>query len=212
MTYLVFSLSVGKPYWIVYFAMPAVSLLCGWGFAELVAWRPAGAPRLPGALAWLLLVMVALVPVVCTYEGYLKASDPVGLSNFERDERAAKYVNESFGEEAKVVMSAHDLTTTLVCGLDCYRPDNPAFLGERGGRHGLPSSGIYLLGYDAGTGEARRLIETVRPDLVLLRYKPETNPRVAEIADFLAEGSPPVHIGNIRIFRMSGSGGTDDGR
>ncbi|MBN1288985.1 MAG: glycosyltransferase family 39 protein [Actinobacteria bacterium] len=205
LTYLVISVSYGKPPWMVYSALPAAALLGGWALQELLKLFE-GRQGLGYAVVAVLLALVLGLSLTTGFGSFMKAADPT-FAGAENHKLVAEYVNKNSGDDATLMFRVNDFSPNLAFYLDLYQPDGvfelPAAVAESGK---LPERGEYpiiLVRRDSSAGDVLNWIESYSPTCIVLRPGFST-PDGVDIADILREYSKPVEIGNIWIFSGKG--------
>ncbi|MBN2169382.1 MAG: glycosyltransferase family 39 protein [Actinobacteria bacterium] len=211
LTYLVISLSYGKPPWMVYAAVPAAALLGGWALQELLGLFE-DRKAIGYSVVAVLIALALGLSLTVGFGSFMKAADPT-FAGAENHKSVAEYINENSGSDATLMFRVNDFSPNLAFYLDLYEPDGvfelPSTVSESGK---LPEPGEYpivLIRRDSPAGDILNWIESYSPTYILLRPGFST-PDGVDIADFLREYSKPIEIGNIWIFSGKGITGMID--
>lgn len=199
--YLFLSLSIGKPPWLVYSALPAFALLGGWGASE--GYRVLADRR-----------KVALATAGVVIAAALALSLPVGFSSFLKRadmtyahsltyKRIADHMNKRMPADGRILLRVNDFGPNLAFYLKSYQPDSVYLLTgkpDAGLEGGLGQAFTVLLvekGDSAGV-IAEHTVMT-RPDFLVIRpgFKASdgTDPAAA-----LAALESPFRTGGVWVF------------
>jgi 4-amino-4-deoxy-L-arabinose transferase-like glycosyltransferase len=195
-TYAFLSLSLGKPPWLIYAALPAFALLGGWGLTEL--YRVLEARRRAAALVVALVVLCAvLLAVPFGFETFLK--DAERYENSLAYKKVADYMNARVGRAGRVMMRLEDFSPNIAFYLDGYSPGAVRLLTLEPDDTAPEDFEILLLEGGAGLGEAVSRIESEEPDLVMVRpgFKSDEG---EDLAAGLAGLALPDEIDGVWVF------------
>jgi Dolichyl-phosphate-mannose-protein mannosyltransferase len=198
--YAFLSLSLGKPPWLTYSALPAFAVLGGWSVSEgyrLMSTRPVFAKA---AVAIVLAAALALsLPV--GFGSFLKRADPTYRYSLNY-ERVADYMNHRMSADGKVMLRVNDFSPNLAFYLKSYQPESVFLLGDKTSQEGgIPESRstVYIFERDEDLETVADQIRSLKPDFVMIR----PGFRLADgtdIAAALAEFSRPVEFDGVWVF------------
>jgi len=199
LTYLLLSISLGKPPWMVYSVLPAFALLAGLGVSEAyrvfsVKYRSIAAASVIGVLllALGLSVPVGLASFMKSDRSYLSA---------QRERQVADYINRRTGASGTVALKLADLSPPLAFYLDSYHPGSMTLLPKEATGNELISEGgksIYLMDSDVTFDTAKAQIKSLRPHYLVLRYR--SGGAAGDLARSFAALKKPVEIDGVLIF------------
>jgi 4-amino-4-deoxy-L-arabinose transferase-like glycosyltransferase len=197
LVYAFLSFSYGKPPWLVYAALPAVALLCGWALSQLV---PAGKERAWRYWAVGLVLAAALAgSLALGFGSYLRRSDPT-FTRALTHRRAAEFINGRPGG-GRVLLRVNDLSPNFAFYLDSYRPGSITELADPPTPGDLEATRAYsllLMPSDVSPEKAALDVLVFKPDQLVVRRFPSAGG--ADLAVVLAGVLKPDVIGNLYVF------------
>lgn len=199
--YAFLSVSVGKPPWLIYAALPGFALLGGFGLAEtarVLSSRPAAARSF---------VAVALVAA-------LALSLPVGFGSFLNGassnyswsltyEKVAAHMNSRMQEDGRVMVRLNDFSPNLAFYLKSYNPESVALLPPEPSpdweESGQAPATIMIFRQNTSVDEIARHVVYTSPDFLMIRpgLQPPESPDPAVQLETIAE---PVKIDGVWVF------------
>jgi 4-amino-4-deoxy-L-arabinose transferase-like glycosyltransferase len=199
--YLFLSLSIGKPPWLVYSALPAIALLGGWGASEgcrLLAARR----RVALATAGVVMAAALALSLQVGFGSFLKRAD-LTYAHSLTYERIAEYMNERMPADGRVLLRVNDFGPNLAFYLKSYKPDSVYLLPRKpdAGRESNLDQAFTMMLVDRGDNAGVIAGHTVmtRPDFVMIRpgFKASdgTDPAAA-----LAALESPFRTGSVWVF------------
>lgn len=194
--YMVLSLSLGKPPWMVYSALPAMALLGGWGVFRLleVALRK---PLVGYALVLLALALALTLTVPVGLGSFMGSADPTYASSLTY-QRVAGHVNEREGKDATVMLRVNDFSPNLAFYLDSYKPDSIALFNDET-VEGEAEKTVWLLQRGVTPEDVKAYIVLAEPSFVIVRPG-FTGADGLDPAVELAGIVNPVKIDNVWVF------------
>ena len=192
--YLALSISLGKPPWMVYSALPAVALLAGVGLLGL--WDAMKRPASRAAVAAVSLALaVGLSAPVSFSDFFLRADRTYARGVTYRE--AAEYINDRVDGRGRVMVRENDINPILSFYLGSYWPGGVSYVesGAPRGRRPL----MLLLPRGFGPGRVERSLEEWMPDFLIMRPGFDFTGE-GDVAVRLAALSPPIDIKGLWVF------------
>ncbi|MDD5448614.1 MAG: glycosyltransferase family 39 protein, partial [Actinomycetota bacterium] len=128
--YFILSISVGKPPWMVYAALPAIALLCGWGFDSILAMATKARVQLAYAVAILICAFSLFVCARANFSSFLKKVDHTHSISLEYH-KAAGYLNERITPDERVIMPLGNFNPVIAFYLKNYHPGSVILLPKK---------------------------------------------------------------------------------
>lgn len=166
--YLALSISYGKPPWMVYSALPAISLLGGFGLVHVGRLIPLKKEYVLSLLCMFLVVCLVL-SITVGFERYMLEADPF-FFRVIWDKEVADYVNSVVGKDGRVMLTVDLFVPNLILYLQCYEPENMVLLPRdvmAGSEECRPYS-VFILEQGTTFEEAVMHLDTIRPDVLVL--------------------------------------------
>jgi 4-amino-4-deoxy-L-arabinose transferase-like glycosyltransferase len=200
--YLVLSLSVGKPPWLAYSALPAAALLGGFGASEF--YRIAKLPKIAAAGITVVLALAVVMSLPVGFVSFMSDADVTfeqGVTYME----AAAYINKTSASEDTLMLRVSDFSPNLAFYLDMYRPyglaemPGPESLEEWKGKF---DESVLLIPGRVTTEDALSYVSIVDPSIFLIRPgypgKDGSDPALGLESNF-----EPEEIGNVWVFDLN---------
>lgn len=186
-TYLVLSVSFGKPSWMVHTTLPAFALLAGYGMSRIFE---AIARRKLAISALISVLVVALVFSTLTgYSTFVTEALPENCyDSWLQYKEMAGFINERHGD--RVMIGYHQVTPIFLFYLNCYYPDRLAYMDEALPPGVTSRDTVFMIDEMTSLDLYEQRVEAVMPDYVVTaRHYVST--RIAEGLSRLAE---PIRV------------------
>lgn len=128
--YFILSISVGKPPWMIYAALPAIALLCGWGFDSILVMASKVRVQLAYAVAILICAFSLFAGIRSGFSSFLKKVDPTHSVSLEYH-RAASYLNKRITVDDCVMMPLGNFNPVISFYLKNYHPGSVILLPKK---------------------------------------------------------------------------------
>ncbi|HEY5531646.1 MAG TPA: glycosyltransferase family 39 protein [Candidatus Anoxymicrobiaceae bacterium] len=198
--YLFLSVSLGKPPWLIYAAIPAFALLGGWGLSQ-TATALSGRPRIAAVLVVVALAVALAFSIPVGFGAYLRKADPT-YGHSLTYKSAADYMNGRMSSSGRVMIRLNDFTPNIAFYLKSYKPDSIAELPSdpsRGDRTLTGNSTVVISGRDATVNEVAGHVLNAHPDFLMIRPG-FTGADGYDPALVLARFAQPVKIDGVWVF------------
>jgi hypothetical protein len=164
-TYLILSISYGKPPWMVYSAYPAIALLGGWSVVRLVEIFEGRKAVMAAAGLVVLLALALTVPV--GFGGFMRGADP-SFAGWLNEKAVADYVDSRGGK--RVMLTFDDLSPNLLFYLDSYDPRRIVMIPSKARPETSSARDtVFVIGPDTSLRTEEQRVLSVKPDFLVVR-------------------------------------------
>jgi 4-amino-4-deoxy-L-arabinose transferase-like glycosyltransferase len=165
--YLIFSISYGKPPWVIHSVLPPLALLAGWALSEgadLIRNK-----RLALGMIALVLVLALVLSVLVGFNSYLTKADR-SFSGWLQEKKMAEFINTSDGN--RVMLRYDDISPVLFYYLNAFSPEKVAFAGAQVPPDATSADTVFLIDPATDFSLFTQRILHILPDFLILRSAP----------------------------------------